>query len=76
MGSEAAVIGIEDEEWGQKVVALITVTDSETHNLESVKNKLKGKIAAFKLPKELLIVEAIPKTSTGKIKKRDLKKAI
>ena len=73
--SEAAVIGIEDEEWGQKVVALITVTDSETHNLESVKNKLKGKIAAFKLPKELLIVEAIPKTSTGKIKKRDLKKS-
>lgn len=72
--SEAAVIGIEDEEWGQKVVALITVAPSETPSLESVKNKLKGKIAAFKLPKELIIVEAMPKTSTGKIKRRELKK--
>ena len=70
---EAAVIGVDDEEWGQKVIAIVTVYNNKILNLELVKTKLRGKLADFKHPKQLIIVDDIPKTSTGKIKKKELK---
>ncbi len=70
---EVAVIGLDDEEWGQKVVAVVTLSNGSHPDLESIKSQLKGKLADFKLPKALEIVDELPKTSTGKIKRNSLK---
>lgn len=71
---EVAVIGIDDEEWGQRVVAVITLSNGKPPGIEEIKNELKGKIADFKIPKELKVIKEFPKTPTGKIKKGLLKK--
>lgn len=73
---EAAVIGIADEEWGQKVVAVVTLANGMHPDLDFLKLHLKGKIADFKLPKELRIVDTLPKTTSGKVKRNELMKVI
>jgi len=69
---EAAVIGIEDDEWGQKVVVVVTVSNGVLPDLSFINSQLKGKIANFKLPKAMEIVDELPKTATGKIRKKEL----
>jgi len=64
---EAAVFGITDKEWGQKVVAAIVTKNGETINLSSIKENLKQKLAEYKIPKEIIQVEKLPKTRTDKI---------
>lgn len=71
---EAAVIGVDDDEWGQKVVAIVTLSNGVQPDLEFIKTALKGKIADFKHPKDLKIVDELPKTVTGKIKRKELKR--
>ena len=65
---ECCVIGIEDETWGQIVVAAIVSENSKIDEYK-IRNSLKKKLAGFKIPKKILFVEYIPRTSLGKIEK-------
>lgn len=71
---DAAVTGIADSEWGQKLVALIVPTNGETVDLSGVTDTLKKQLSGFKIPKEIRIVSSIPKTSLGKIRRGELLK--
>ena len=66
---EVAVIGIEDEEWGQKVVAVLVLNSSHNITTEQLREALRDKISDYKLPREIRVVDELPKTTTGKIKK-------
>ncbi len=71
---EAAVVGIPDERWGEVPCAFITV-EAPPPDDEEIKMFLRGRLASFKIPKQIRIVEELPKTGTGKIQKfvlRDL----
>lgn len=61
---EACVVGIEDALWGQRV-ALVYVGEAQT--IEALQQALRPKLAAFKLPRVLQRVEALPLNSVGKI---------
>lgn len=71
---EAVVIGIPDEEWGQKVTAVVTLKNGKTPELQEIRDQLKESLSDFKIPKELKIVQDFPKTSTGKVKRWELVK--
>ncbi|MCH2450484.1 MAG: o-succinylbenzoate--CoA ligase [Gracilimonas sp.] len=71
---EAVVIGVPDEEWGQKVTAVVTLKNGKTPQLEEIREQLKDSLTDFKLPKELRIVKDFPKTDTGKVKRWELVK--
>ncbi|MFA5667878.1 MAG: o-succinylbenzoate--CoA ligase [Balneolaceae bacterium] len=71
---EAVVLGVEDEEWGQKVVAFITLKNGKEPQLNDVRNLLRSDLPDFKLPKELCIITEIPKTDLGKVKRKELLK--
>lgn len=73
---EVAVVGIPDEEWGQKITAFITLSNGKTPNLEEIREQLKDELVDYKLPKELRILDSFPVTSTGKIKRSSLKELI
>ena len=71
---ECAVIGLPDKEWGEKVTAFVVLHKDKTINLEDLKAFLKKRISAFKIPKRFLIVDELPKNTTGKILKREMRR--
>lgn len=69
---KSAVFGISDMEWGQKVVALLEVSDPKAFEPETLTKLLKKELSGFKIPKEYVIVGQIPTTSLGKIRRGEL----
>lgn len=70
---EAAVVGIPDKKWGQKVVAFLVV-DPDTFDMDSLKTELKEQVRRYKIPKEIILTQSLPKTDTLKVKKGELLK--
>ena len=73
---EAVVLGIPAEEWGQKATAVITLMNGKIPDLEEIKNMLSTELTDFKIPKELIVVEKLPKTVMGKVKRWELAQQI
>ncbi len=77
---EATVVGVPDEVWGEKTLAIIKlVPDSKKKEEDLIEFLItegveKGKITKWMLPKLVVIVDEIPKTSVGKYNKREIKK--
>lgn len=70
---EAAVIGVPDEKWGEVGRAFIVVSESFAGDLISVNGTLEGRLARYKLPRSLIIMETMPRNSTGKVLKQALR---
>lgn len=69
---EAAVIGLPDEEWGQIVTAVVVTDTNQVLTLETIRVALKKHLSDYKIPRRLEIVDSLPKTDLGKVKKGDL----
>lgn len=68
---ESAVIGIPDERWGQMVVAFLVLADNELRR-NDIKKILKQTLQSFKIPKQFISVNYLPKTDNEKVKKSEL----
>ena len=77
--TEACVVAVSDEKMGNKVRAFVCLKPGHSRNPvefdEELKAFLRQRIAAYKIPKEIEIIEEIPKTITGKIKRSQLRSA-
>lgn len=71
--AEAAVIGVPDKLRGTAVRAYIVATEGHSLNKKLLQSYLQKKIAAYKMPREFIIVNTLPKSSTGKILKKVLR---
>ncbi|MCX7071779.1 MAG: long-chain-fatty-acid--CoA ligase [Gammaproteobacteria bacterium] len=65
-----AVIGLPDEKWGERVVAMIMPSDGHKPTQDEIIAHCRQHIAGYKVPKEVRLVEAFPMTATGKVLKR------
>ncbi len=73
---DVCVIGVADAEWGERVVAfVVTAPGSQTPALESLRAFAAEQLAAPKLPRELRVVDAIPRSAGGKALRRLLRDA-
>ena len=70
---EAAVVGVPDEYRGETVRAFVSLTDGQTVTPEELVQFAKEQMAAYKYPREVRILEELPKTVTGKILRRELR---
>jgi fatty-acyl-CoA synthase len=71
--AEAAVIGIAHEKWGERPLLVIVRKKDRTPTKEDILSFMKGKIASWWMPDELVFVDDIPHTATGKISKKTLR---
>jgi malonyl-CoA/methylmalonyl-CoA synthetase len=71
---ECAVIGIEDPEWGERVAAALILQSGEDLTLEELRTWGKKRLAPYKVPTRIVIVDDLPRNPLGKVKKVLLKK--
>ena len=74
--AECAVVGLPDEEWGEIVVAAVVLAAGETMSEEDVIAHCKKYIASYKKPKKVFFLEALPRSSVGKVTKAVLKQQL
>jgi 3-(methylthio)propionyl---CoA ligase len=72
--AEAAVIGVAHEKWTERPLLIIVKAENEDLTREEMLAWFDGKIASWWLPDDVVFVDEIPHTATGKIKKTDLRK--
>ena len=70
---EAAVVGVPDEYRGESVKAFVSLKPGASVTAEEVIAFAKERMAAYKYPRTVEIVEELPKTTTGKILRRELR---
>ena len=70
--AEAAVIGLPHASLGEEVGAAVALKPGAAVTAEELRDYVKGQVAAYKYPRHVWIVDALPKGATGKIQKRDI----
>lgn len=72
--SEAAVIGMQDQIYGEEIKAFVVLKPGETTTTEEIIAHCKATLKRFKVPKEVVFINALPKNLIGKILKKELRK--
>jgi len=69
---EAAVVGVEDDDWGQRLAAFVVAKDGVSE--DEVKKYVKENLAKYKVPRDVEFLDELPRNATGKVLKKDLVK--
>ncbi|GAA1516037.1 AMP-binding protein [Kribbella lupini] len=67
---DAAAIGVPDEDFGQRLIAYVVLADDATP--DELIDHVRANLARYKAPREIVVVDELPRTATGKVLKRDL----
>jgi long-chain acyl-CoA synthetase len=73
---EVAVIGIPDDHWGEKLVAIVKLKKDQILKKQVMTAYCRGQLANYKIPRTFLIVDSFPYTTSGKIARADLKESL
>ena len=71
---QAAVIGVEDVEWGEVVKAILVLTPGSKVTVKELVDFSKSRLASFKAPQYVAVIDDMPRNVMGKILKNDLRK--
>ncbi len=72
---EAAAIGVDDEKFGQRLKAFVVLGDGAKLSEDEVKKYVKDNLANYKVPREVVFLDELPRNQTGKVLKRELAEA-
>ena len=72
--AEIALIGVPDAKWGQTPLAIVVPRPGQQPTLEDLQAGCAGRLARYKLPRKMVLLDALPRTAAGKIDKQQLKK--
>ena len=70
--AEAAAIGVDDEDFGQRLMAFVVKREGKDVSEEDLKDYVKQNLARYKVPREIVFVDELPRNATGKVLKREL----
>ncbi|KAF2148820.1 acetyl-CoA synthetase-like protein [Myriangium duriaei CBS 260.36] len=81
--AECAVVGLPSQQWGQKVAAVVVLSEygltagrkGGKMGIMDIRRELRDRLAMYKIPQDLLVVEQIPRNAMGKVNKVELVKA-
>jgi len=69
---EVAVIGVEDEKFGQALAAYVVLKESDALGETEIRAYVKANLASYKAPRDVIFMPELPRNATGKILKKDL----
>ena len=69
---EAAAIGVDDEKFGQRLKAFVVLRDGAELDEDDIKGYVKENLANYKVPREVVFLDELPRNPTGKVLKREL----
>lgn len=70
---EATAIGVEDKDWGHRLRAFVVKKDGSDVDEDALKKHVKEELARYKVPREVIFLDELPRNPTGKILKRELR---
>ncbi|MEN4474115.1 acyl-CoA ligase FadD12 [Mycolicibacterium cosmeticum] len=70
--AEAAVIGVDDEQFGQRLAAFVVPSGDNRVTADDLKQYVRDNLANYKVPREITLLDELPRNSTGKIVRREL----
>jgi fatty-acyl-CoA synthase len=73
--ADVVVIGVKDEKFGQALVAHVVLRDGAGATAEELREHVKKQLANYKVPREIVVHDELPRNETGKVIKRELKDA-
>jgi fatty-acyl-CoA synthase len=72
---EAAVVGRVDERWGEVPVAFVVLRAGATVTADALVEHCRARLAKYKVPKDVTFLDALPRNPSGKVLKRELRRA-
>jgi acyl-CoA synthetase (AMP-forming)/AMP-acid ligase II len=70
--AEAAVIGVDDEQYGQRLAAFVVLEPGSSATVATLKQHVRDNLANYKVPREISVLEELPRGSTGKVLRAEL----
>jgi fatty-acyl-CoA synthase len=70
---EATALGVEDNEWGHRLRAFVVKVEGASVDEDTIKTYVKDHLARYKVPREVVFLDELPRNPTGKILKRELR---
>ena len=67
--ADAVIIGVPHSEWGETVMAVVVLKEGQSLSLEALREFLKPRIADYKIPRLMEVVDALPRNVSGKVLK-------
>ncbi len=71
--AEATVLGVDDEQYGQRLAAFVVLADGAGATEDVLKQHVRDNLANYKVPRSITVLAELPRNSTGKIDRRELK---
>jgi fatty-acyl-CoA synthase len=71
---EAAAVGVDDADFGKRLRAFVVLAPSTDVSEDDLKDWVKQNLARYKVPREIVVLDELPRNATGKILKRELSK--
>jgi acyl-CoA synthetase (AMP-forming)/AMP-acid ligase II len=71
--ADAAVVGVPDEQWGERLRAFVVLRPGAALTPEEMTACCAAQLAAYKVPRELRLIDALPRNANGKILKTELR---
>jgi acyl-CoA synthetase (AMP-forming)/AMP-acid ligase II len=70
--AEAAAVGVEDDDYGKRLRAFVALREGQQATEDELKDHVKANLARYKVPREIVVLDELPRNATGKVLKRDL----
>lgn len=70
--AEAAAVGVDDDDYGKRLRAFVALREGQKATEDELKDHVKANLARYKVPREIVVLDELPRNATGKVLKRDL----